>query len=330
MNTTHVTEPSFALKVEEAHGIRPPHDSIAAVKAVVIKELELLDNSISIRDTSYFNHTYAPDLLLSWADSSTRSVFLRFTDDLERIAADLQQIDTADPLIFGLSTPTPEAAGYGTLDASARASEAQITDVSSVERLAELQQRDAGVSLLGQALAQGGRGFIDRETAGQVAGDVSGGFSGAAELASDPTALAVATLDGYLAPPQASKMIRVLQAIWEGNEGSPDLFPGPRDLSGRLSADSLQYILDVVSADDDDFWQRIGRGLTLEQLTDLSISESNSTNFQQLVAANLDVIHARAAAVQRIAPTSDLPQTHFAGLSEEVTCPWKQTTSLHP
>jgi hypothetical protein len=92
-------------------------------------------------------------------------------------------------------------------------------------------------------------------------------------------------------------MTRVLQAVWEGSDGRLDQFPGPTDLSKSLNDDSLQYILDVVSASDMTFWRRIGRFLTTSQLSRMSLKASNEESFQNLINANLDVIPCRAAAV---------------------------------
>ena len=54
-------------------------DTIDGVKSIVTKHLEGLHSGATVRKTVFFNHTFAPDLTLSWedADAAERQVFLR-------------------------------------------------------------------------------------------------------------------------------------------------------------------------------------------------------------------------------------------------------------
>ncbi|POH72148.1 hypothetical protein [Arthrobacter glacialis] len=294
---TEIRSAGFAQAIVSALGVRSPQDSINAVKSAVIKELETLDRSVSIRDTSYFNHTYAPDLILNWDSSTERPVYLRFTDNLLELRDGISRLDFENAFVFGLTRPHEDAEGFPELEQSAQENHALITDADGIETLITQRTNDAGVNLLGQALARGGRGLLAQPQALAVASTVSDGFSAALETQSEPTRLAIDAIDQYLDDPQAARMTRVLQAVWEGSDGRLDQFPGPTDLSKGLGDDSLQYILDVVSASDTDFWRRIGRFLTTTQLSRLSLNASNEDSFQNLVNANLDVIPCRAAAV---------------------------------
>lgn len=294
---TEVRSAGFAQEIVNALGVRSPQDSINAIKNAVIKELETLDRSVNIRDTSYFNHTYAPDLILNWDAATERPVYLRFTDNLLELREGISRLDFENAFVFGLTRPQEDAEGFPQLEQSAQDHHALITDADGIETLIKQRSKDAGVNLLGQALTRGGRGLLAQPQAEAVAKTVSEGFSAALETQSAPTRLAVDAIAQYLDDPQAARMTRVLQAVWEGSDGRLDQFPGPADLSRSLNDDSLQYILDVVSASDRNFWRRIGRFLTTSQLSRMSLNASNEESFQNLISANMDVIPCRAAAV---------------------------------
>lgn len=290
---------SFSSHILSALEISSPQDSINAVKVAVIKEIESLDSSVSIHDTSYFNHTFAPDLLLSWPEKVERPVFLRFTDNLDELKDGLGKVDVRNPLFFGLtSPPTNDGEKYAKLELAAQANHALVTDAEGIDSLIESRKSNAGINLLSQALTRGGKGLLARPQVDVVTNLITEGFAGALETQSDPTRAAVATIGQYLDEPQAARMTRVLQAVWEGSDGRLDQFPGPADFSRMLSDDSLQYILDVVSAEDSAFWSRIGRALTVTQLSHLTVSKKNGAGFQHLVNSNLDVITCRAAVVK--------------------------------
>jgi len=155
---------------------------------------------------------------------------------------------------------------------------------------------DPTASMLANALAQGGRGIIYATQARALADSVANGFAGAAKALGEPTNKAVREIEARLAAPQAFRLSRVLQAVWEGGEGRRDEFPGPTDLSGRLGKEPLQYLLDLVENDDVEFWRRVGRRVTIADLREIDISH-NRANFHRLVQANLDVLEARACAV---------------------------------
>lgn len=294
---TEVRSGGFAQEIVSALSVRSPQDSINAVKNAVIKELETLDRSVRIRDTSYFNHTYAPDLILNWEEKAERPVYLRFTDNLAELREGISRFDFENAFVFGLTRPQEDTEGFPQLEQSAQDHHALITDADGIETLIHQQSTDAGVNLLGQSLTRGGRGLLTQPQAVAVARTVSEGFSAALETQSTPTRLAVDAIAQYLDAPQAARMTRVLQAVWEGSDGRLDQFPGPADLSKSLNDDSLQYILDVVSASDMDFWRRIGRFLTTSQLSRMRLTTANEESFQNLINANLDVIRCRAAAV---------------------------------
>ena len=289
---------AFATQILDGLFDPSPTESIFRVKDAVAKELYALDDTASVKATNYFNHTFAPDFVMTWPDKTTRPVYLRLTYDLEALVDDVALIDSADPLIFGLTSPESEQAGPAINEAiNTSSGAAMFTEPAALERLIDRKKSDSTANMLSNAIAQGGRGTFVGDAAVVLADVVQRGFVAAAEVNADPTAEAVSAISDRLGGPQAWRLNRVLQAVWEGSEGPLLQFPGGADLSGRLNSESLDYLVKYMRTDDRDFWRRVGRELKLADLERLDFA-SAPVNIASLIQANLDVISARATVVK--------------------------------
>lgn len=285
--------------IEDALDDPSPQESVFRVKTAVANELAALDPTAKIKATNHFNHTFAPDLVLSWRDHLQRNVFLRLTDDIGWLAEDISLIESDGPLVLDLAQRperVEEPDGLAELAESAREKRAMVSQPEALERLIDRKRNDSTAGMVSNALAQGGRGVFVGDSAVKFAEVVAAGFDAAAEVEAEPTAEAIREISDNLGGAQAWRMTRVLQAVWEGSSGRLDLFPGQADLSGRLNLASLEYLVTYMESDDPQFWQRVGRGLTLGDITGLSLELPNE-NISRLIQANLDVIAARACAI---------------------------------
>lgn len=287
---------AFAALIHDGLFDPSPSESILRVKDAVAKELTALDSTARVKRTDYFNHTFAPDFVMTWPDASSRRVYLRMAYDLNALVDDVALIDSTDPLIFGL-TPAESVEAKPHVDAVIGDSDAMFTEPAALERLIDRKKDDSTANMLSNALAQGGRGSFVGDEAVELADVVQRGFVAAAEIESGGTAEAVQTISNRLQGQQAWRMNRVLQAVWEGSEGSLSTFPGKADVSGRLNTESLSYLVKYMRTDDRDFWRRVGRGLTLADLESLDFAAAQA-NIESLIQANLDVISARATVVK--------------------------------
>lgn len=283
----------YSERIVEALTDPSPRESVFRVKNAVADELSALDPTARLKSTEYFNHTFAPDFVMTWADMSERHVFLRPTYDMQGMAEDLRLIEAANPLIFGLTQPTERVSE---LDNAIGDAHGLFTEPSALARLIESQSAQPTSRMVSNALAQGGRGVLIGEETTRLGNAVASGFEAAGELRIEPTASAVAAMGESFDPIRASRLTRVLQAVWEGSDGRIDQFPGQPDLSGTLSTAELQYLLDYVDSGDEVFWKRVGRSLTLSKLADLDVSQRKRA-FNSLVGANLDVIEAGAGSL---------------------------------
>jgi hypothetical protein len=287
---------AFAALIHDGLFDPSPSESILRVKDAVAKELTALDSTARVKRTDYFNHTFAPDFIMTWPDASSRRVYLRMAYDLEALVDDVALIDSTDPLILGLtSVESVEAKPH--VDRVIADSDAMFTEPAALEKLIDRKKNDSTANMLSNALAQGGRGSFVGDEAVDLADVVQRGFKSAADVDTEGTAEAIGTISDRLRGQQAWRMNRVLQAVWEGSEGSLSTFPGKADVSGRLNTESLSYLVKYMRTDDRDFWRRVGRGLTLADLESLDFAAAPA-NIERLIQANLDVISARATVVK--------------------------------
>lgn len=285
-------------RVEDALLDRNPRESEHRVKEAVADALHVFDPSATVKVTSYFNHTWAPDMVLTWGRVE-RPVFLRFTDNLPELGEDIELLDRLDPLVFGLSTPPLQRVAETRLDERSRAADVLLTTPSAVDELTSRTTPSATDRMLRNSLAHGGRGaLIGKADADRLAGAIGTGFAAASEGQVDGTRLALAAIDDYFAEGQARRLNRVVQAVWEGSGARADQFPGDPDLAAEISDLSLGYLLQYMDTDDPAFWHGVGRALTLDQLVALARADvADNDSFQHLVNANLDVLRARACMV---------------------------------
>src|SRR4051812_28082092 len=96
-------EPSLATTLADLSG-SDPEANVAAIKTAVANYLSEADPGSRIRTTEYFNHTFSPDLILSWGDDSagTRRVFIRTDARESSLREDLDWVPADAPLFLPL------------------------------------------------------------------------------------------------------------------------------------------------------------------------------------------------------------------------------------
>ncbi len=290
----------YEAEILAALGIESPRNSVAAVKDLVIKEFEALDSRTKCKSTEYFNHTFAPDLVLSWPNDATvndRYVYLRFNDDIAYLTDGLDRLQGVEPIVFGLTaTPHDEPDEIAHLRTTASERRTLVTDPAAVSTFISRRSTTPVLGLLSTALAQGGRGLVDSDDAQRATDIVADGFTGAREVDADATSGAARLISSLLNERQTGRMSRFLQAVWVGSGGRIDLFPGTQSLVGDITDEALQFLLDFDEINDAEFWQRLGRGVTVKQLCTLHVSDP-CINLQHLIRSNIDRLWARACAV---------------------------------
>ena len=280
-------------------------ERINGIKRAVTAEVQAADPAVSIHFTDYFNHSFAPDMVLQWPrEERERYLFVRpsasaswLLDDFVFMAPHRPVVVTLEdiPAASGAEVPTLEAQALASLDEAASAADTWVTDPSGLASISEIRADQPVLGLLSQALMRGGRGVSDGPEIESLARTTSTGFDGAAALSEPAARSAVDAIEGHLDAEQAGRLTRVLRAVWEGHGGDSARFPTSAAV-GPLTDDDLVYLLGSVGEASTDFWRRVGRNITTIQLGRLRVDDP-SDSLQALVASNLATLQAKGLRV---------------------------------
>jgi hypothetical protein len=279
-------------------GEATPMDTITQIKAAAIREFEALDSRVKIHNTEYFNHSFAPDIVLSWPGSqiSERYVYLRSTQHPGLLSEDVDRLGDQKPIVVGLvEIPRDEGPARSQLHENAQVRNTLVTDAPALASIEHAKQARAKsvASLLSSIIVRGGRGLVGDDEAREVTATVSAGLQAAETMGADSVLRATEALTNTLSYEFASSFSRVLQAVWIGSGGRSDLFPATQlSLGGGADDDTLEFLLDLDPIEDLQFWRRVGSGLGVEKLGRIRTDHPNP-NLQLLVKANLDRLKAR-------------------------------------
>lgn len=286
----------FGAALRQALEFDSPDGRIDSLKNSVINFLNSGDPSVRIRKTEYFNHTFAPDLVLTWPDEKQeRPVFLRANPDPRWIEADLKVIAESHPIMLTLDDFRlhHNFRARERLTATAKEAHALVTDPNAIEEF--IAPRAPIATVLTNAVIRGGIGLVDELAAKRTAESAIAGFSAAESLDAEPIRSALARAERILDDEQTRRFVRLYQAVWEGQGGTPESFPSSRSLTGPLTGRDLSLLLETITTEDVQFWRRIGRNILLEQI--VAMGSAGGTNLSRLVEANLDRLLARGARV---------------------------------
>jgi hypothetical protein len=289
-----VTTANFLRRLEEAQSGLNAHDNVARIKRAVIDEVTEVDPRVSVKNTDYFNHTYAPDLVLDWlGHRRSRYLYIRTDPNLDRLYEDVDILGTNHPVLFSLGHVTDvDQEQASQLAHASTESDVLVTDAFGLDAIAEKRREYPVIQLASAALLQGGRGLVGEELASQISDAFSSGFDGARRTELATTAAATETISMFFDSPSSRRLGQFLHAVWVGSGGASSSFPGQSDLSSDLPDEGFRFLLELDELDDADFWRRIGRRLTVERISRMDVDHA-SPNFQHLVQSNLDILWAR-------------------------------------
>lgn len=290
--------------VVQSLNVNDPRANISAIKGAVKEQFHATDSRVQVAVTDHFNHSFVPDLVLSWPGTKdTRRVFLRTAFREDELRRDIDLLGAERPILMSLDRLPDKADTGEVLQTRAKETNSLVADPYGLEALDEEAAHKPVVTLLSHAVLQGGRGVMSSSSAHASGKSVDAGFDAA--RAGDPTATSAAVddaadlLDSY----RASQINRLLHAVWLGSGRPASTFPGAAGITAVLDAESLRFVLQLPDIEDDDFWTRLGSGLTTNRLCELQDFPA-SENFQRLVAGNAHKLTAKAC---RIIKTVGMP-----------------------
>src|SRR6266567_540058 len=293
-----MTSGELAERIRISFTANQPDDAIDGVKTAVSDFLRSTDPAVMVERTSYFNHSFAPDLVLRWPrENNDRYVYLRTNSDPDWLNDDIGQLGERQPLVMTLAA-TRTNGPLEQLASSARQHNTMVAEPGTLEALSQARHEKPVAGLLGSALLQGGRGVVSEVAVDAAVTTTSDGFDAAQSVSREPTRLATALLVDLLDSKQSERLTRVLRAVWEGHGGAVSDFPAPGDVAAILTGTDLRYLLESVEMNDPGFWRKIGRNLNLGLLTRIPPTAMPIT-FQYLVNANVTTLMAKAVRVEQ-------------------------------
>ena len=275
--------------------------SIDAVKDSVVQSFESADSGVRIHRTEYFNHTYAPDLVLEWPSEKTvRRVYLRTTSNVGYLREDLSLIDEKASIMMPLGQNLADTVDLDSeLDTSSHMQHVLVARPSSVNRLGTRRSADPVLGLASRAMLQGGSGTLGVQKAEDFSDAFVAGFDGAQESDQDKTGAALDLAESLLDTKRNRQVGDFLHAVWIGSGGDSLEYPGEINFDASLNASGLSLLLETADIDSDTFWARIGRNLTMDKVQELEVDQEHE-NFQRLIRAaarNLKVRSCRVASL---------------------------------
>lgn len=175
---------NLATAIRDALNLERPVDRVEATKLAVSEHLSAFDRTATIRHTEYFNHTFAPDMVMSWKRGRReRLVYLRPTSDPAWIADDLRAFGHTRPIVLTLderqSTSGRDSASRQ-LRNDARQTRTLVTEPAAIDAIG--RRREPISDLFGHAVVKAGRGVFNKREAQRASTTTVAGFAAAQHL----------------------------------------------------------------------------------------------------------------------------------------------------
>lgn len=271
---------SLTEGIREALAVERREDSATQVQELVAKELEKLTAGTTVRRTGYFNHSWAPDLVVERRGGQPeRRVFLRFDVHDTSFLGDLEGLARVDPFFFDLVAGNPEAVPAPEteridLDEAIRQYEAEdilVSELPAVERLNASVGEDTTVREATRQVVVGGRGVVDSEAADRIAGSWRRATTAIATSEREELRGALNEIEVFLSEVTALDFESTVRSKWVAAGGAAETFPGREDwnLQQREPWEIARLVLALV----DDYesveaaqWEEIARSISLSEL----------------------------------------------------------------
>lgn len=304
--TEHAIEAAIASALESPRG----EDAIAGVKAIVRGELERMDPDVEIRETQYFNHTFAPDFVLSWGTGKNRSqrdLFMRSSilsstllDDFVALGNKASGEQTAPAVLALKRNEIPEVRETAKSEVGL-SPDVLLMDIGAWDDIAVSDADPSPVrTLVERNLVRGGRGLIVDEVTSNL---VTVSRPGADGLDVQEFS---ALVNDIFVPEAALRIQRAAQLLDLAFADQLDLLDtelGERAeaIGGSLTESEIRLLLPYLLTaegvtDDQRFWRHLGEMISLAQIEDMTSSLAN-LDLSRLVVPNLYVWKATRSSV---------------------------------
>jgi hypothetical protein len=276
---------TFDTAIRDALAEKNQRQSISRVHELVANSVKEFDPRAEVATTGYFNHSWAPDLVISWphdrpASSPERPLFLRFDVRHPAFARELELFAESRPIFLDLQTATGDGVTEGakgdkrgdqTLTETAEG-RALVAESSAVSRVDQELERNRDVRTATRELVRGGRGFFDEAGAEVFVTNYDAaiteisGQRRAAELRD-----VLGMIETFLDKSASLRLEQSLRTKWISTGAPPSDFPGlePWDIAGRTPAelaDLVDALLDQPEPVAPSLWTQIATHVTADAL----------------------------------------------------------------
>ncbi|MFE7236310.1 hypothetical protein ACFVAF_38040 [Streptomyces sp. NPDC057596] len=261
-----------------------PRRPIIRVKELIGNQLRRMDPRAEVIPTGFFNHTYAPDMVIRWPQvtrTPDRHVYLRTTANPAELHEDITRLQSKDrPMIVSLGEIGASRAA-AELQPVATEHQALLLDTPAFGELLPTKDTPSIPRLISSSVVEGGRGAFDGPSTAHFTRTVATGVAAAREGSAAPTRTAVEAVSAQMVPQVADRITAFMSALWQGGGSTLSSFPGTVRGSGRLDESTLAYLLSAEEIPDIDFWDRLLRLISLPLLLRTPIRDP--ANLQHLM-----------------------------------------------
>lgn len=249
-----------APEIDSALDHPDPRQAVERVKDVVQRRLTSVYPQARIVRTEFFNHTYVPDLLMTWGSGTRkfeRRVYLRTTSDAALLASDVSLFQREEqPLLVPLGEVSA-GPSLNRLESVADEHHTLILGPSGLGALPPHSVTRSAKALASDAIVEGGRGIMRDEQIENFLTRISSGVEAAREGLANPTRLALGEVERWTVPTVSRRMSTFMAAMWQGSGRSMTEFPGDAPVLSTLDETSLGLLLESEEIASTGFWNRI-------------------------------------------------------------------------
>ncbi|MYR38077.1 hypothetical protein GTX14_18480 [Streptomyces sp. SID4944] len=235
-----------APEIDSALDHPDPRQAVERVKDVIQRRLLDVYPTARIVRTDFFDHTYVPDLLMTWSSGtrkSERRVYLRASSDPELLASDVQLFEREQqPLVVPLAR-LGSGPARDQLETVAEEHHALVLDPSGLGALPVHTPTRTPTALASDAIVEGGRGIMGERQVERFLYMVGTGVEAAREGQADPTRLALSEVSRHTVPDVSRRMSTLMAAMWQGSGRSLSEFPANVPHQASLDETSLSLLL---------------------------------------------------------------------------------------
>lgn len=246
--------------VRDALGEPQPSVSQDRVHTIVARQLQELAKNSSVTTTGYFNHAWAPDLIVSSSDQPDRGVFLRFDVRHAAFADDLEFLSYGSSMFIDLQAANPDVGNGAEPEDGFNLNEALatqdgepilVTEVPAIDTLDNMVREKRDRREATEQVVIGGKGIVDANAADSIASNwdeavqaVETGNSGGLRQALDE-------VEEYLGRVASLDLETGLRARWIAAGHTAEAFPGREEweLSDRAPWELARLALALIDAE---------------------------------------------------------------------------------